>query len=282
MVTGRADIAPRLPRVSERTDNVTFRMFRDLRKNPSDSSGRGQDEEFTCFFLHHAGGSAVSFLPMQRWFPADWRLRAVELPGRGMLADQPPCRSTAEAVAALAPAFLAEVRGPFAIFGHSMGALVGYELARELQRCGSPPHWLGLSAMLPPRQVSVRFSERRDLWSRERLVRFLRDLGGTTDEMLENTDMVDYMVEILRTDLRIVDTYAYVDGPPLTVPLSVFSGEQDPLANPECNGDWNDHCARPVTFHALPGGHFYLFEQAERFAQCVTADVERARGVTLR
>lgn len=252
-------------------------MFRDLRKRPGAPAAGGPaapSEEFTCFFLHHAGGSSAGFLATARHFPPQWRLRAVDFPGRGAAAQEPPCRSTAEAVERLAPAFRREVDGPFAVFGHSMGALVGYELTRELERIGLAPLWLGVSAMPAPALVSTRFPDRRDLWSREQLVAFMRELGGTPDEMLEDADMVDYMVQILRNDLTVVDTYAYEDGPPLGVPLSVFSGAQDPLATPEMVDGWRAYSAAPVRFHSLPGGHFYLFEQAELLAAQVAEDAE--------
>jgi surfactin synthase thioesterase subunit len=252
-------------------------MFRELRKRPAPAPAGAEGQEFTCFFLHHAGGSSVSFMRMQRHFPAGWRLRAVELPGRGQSVEEPPCRDAAAAVATLAPAFLSEVRRPYALFGHSMGALIAFELARELQRAGRPPVWLGVSAMPAPGLVSSRFPDRRDLWSRERLTGFLQDLGGTPAEMLEDQDMRDYLVAILRNDLRIVDTYEYTEGPRLDMPLSVFTGADDPLTTPGMIEGWQAYCNRPVEFRSLPGGHFYLFEQSEDFARWVTEDIERTR-----
>jgi surfactin synthase thioesterase subunit len=121
--------------------------------------------------------------------------------------------------------------------------------------------------------VAGRFEERRDLWPRERLVTFMRSLGGTPDEMLRDADLVDYMVEILRSDLIVVDTYEYVERPPLGVPLSVFSGEQDPLTAKDLVEGWGQYCTEPVTFHSLPGGHFFLFDQVERFTQCLIKDI---------
>ncbi|GAA4834530.1 thioesterase II family protein [Kitasatospora terrestris] len=252
-------------------------MFRELRKRPAPPPGAPGPEEFTCFFLHHAGGSSASFLLMQRHLPSDWRLRAVELPGRGLASDDPPWRGTADAVRALAPELLREVTGPFAVFGHSMGALIGYELVRELVRGGRPPVWLGVSAMPAPDLVSTRFPDRRDLWPKERLVAFLRELGGTPEEMLADPDMVDYMVDLLRADLRIVDTYTHADGPPLDVPISVFTGTGDPLTTTPMIDGWRSRSTLPVAFHALPGGHFYLFEEPELLARHLAEDIEARR-----
>ncbi|MFE6767944.1 thioesterase II family protein [Streptomyces fimicarius] len=251
-------------------------MFRDLRKRP-DTSSSGPTEELTCYFLHHAGGSAAGFTSMARSFPAGWRLRAVDLPGRGSASLQPHCRDAAEAVELLMPALLADVSGPYCVFGHSMGALIGYELVRALERAGSPPVWLGVSAMPAPELASARFSERRDLWPPERLVDFMRVLGGTPDELLADPGTADWMVGILRGDLHLVDTYAYAQGPPVDVPMSVFMGADDELSTPELIDDWQSYCTRPVRFHFLPGGHFYLFDQAEGLARAMAEDIERSR-----
>lgn len=251
-------------------------MFRDLRKHPeapSDGAG-GPAGDFTCYFLHHAGGSSAGYMPLARAFPPNWRLRAVDLPGRGVASHKPHCRDASEAVELLAPAFRAEVSGPYAVFGHSMGALVGYELVRELDRTGLPPVWLGVSAMPAPKLASAHFKERRDLWPPERLIAFMRRLGGTPEEMLTDPDMADWMVGILRGDLRLVDTYTYTEGPLVTVPMSVYTGAEDELSTPEMIDDWQSYCTRPVRFHSLPGGHFYLFEQAESLARHMAEDIE--------
>ncbi|MFE0640680.1 thioesterase II family protein [Streptomyces sp. NPDC058877] len=251
-------------------------MFRDLRKLPGASSN-GPPEELTCYFLHHAGGSSAGYMPLAQAFPPGWRLRAIDLPGRGAASRQPHCRDAAEAVELIKPALLAEANGPYAVFGHSMGALIGYELVRELERAGRPPVWLGVSAMPAPRLACALFSERRDLWSPERLIGFMRRLGGTPEELLADPDTADWMVGVLRGDLHLVDTYAYAEGPPVTVPMSVFMGVEDELSRPELIDDWQSYCTRPVRFHSLPGGHFYLFEQAESLARHMAEDLARVR-----
>ncbi|MCX4675329.1 alpha/beta fold hydrolase [Streptomyces sp. NBC_01433] len=238
-------------------------------------SSNGPTEELTCYFLHHAGGSAAGYMPLAQAFPPDWRLRAIDLPGRGTDYHQPHCRDAAEAVELLKPAFLAEASGPYAVFGHSMGALIGYELVRELERAGLPPVWLGVSAMPAPKLACARFSERRDLWSPEQLISFMRRLDGTPEEMLTDPDIAAWMVGILRGDLHLVDTYEYAEGPPVTVPMSVFMGVEDELSTPELIDDWQSYCTRPVRFHYLSGGHFYLFEQAESLARYMAEDIAK-------
>lgn len=230
---------------------------------------------FTLLLVHHAGGSAAAFAPLVRHLPADWRVLAVDLPGRLMAMGEGGCRSAAEAVDWLAPLTRRVVDGPYGVFGHSMGALIAYELARELSRQGTAPAWVGLSGAPAPGHRPD--SAQRHLWSRERLTEFMRDLGGTPEEVLALPDVVGPMVRALRSDLAVVDTYEEFPGPPLPAPLSLFTGEDDPVAGAERVAPWAGHTTAPTREHSWPGGHFYLFEHAAAVCDRIVGDVTAAR-----
>ncbi|WP_370415607.1 thioesterase II family protein [Streptomyces fradiae] len=241
-------------------------------------AGTGEGEPFTLLLTHHAGGSAAAFAPLLRHLPAGWRLLAVDLPGRLMALGEGGCRTTAEAVEWLAPltrrVLDAPRAGSYGVFGHSMGALIAYELARELSRDGDPPVWVGLSGAPAPGHRPER--AQRHLWTRERLTAFLRELGGTPEEVLAVPDLVGPMVEALRGDLSIVDTYEEHPGPPLGVPLSLFTGADDPVAHPGLAAPWAGHTTGPTARHSWPGGHFYLFEHAAEVSARIAHDVADA------
>lgn len=255
---------------------MTSPIIRELRKNQGQAQGESSQEQVTCFFLHHAGGSSASFVWFPQHFPAHWRLRAAELPGRGVSMSEPPCRNITEVLDCLLPSVLDAADQPLAIFGHSMGALVGYELARELQRNGRPPVWLGMSGMPSPQAASRIFTERRDLWPLNRLLAFMRELGGTPDEMLQDAATVDYMVKILRRDLTIVDTYEYHPGAVLRMPIGVFWGVDDAVMTAQRREDWRNFTTAPVSFHSLPGGHFYLFDHVEQLSRHIVEEIRAA------
>ncbi|MFJ5781340.1 thioesterase II family protein [Streptomyces hydrogenans] len=233
----------------------------------------------TLLLVHHAGGSAAAFAPLVRHLPADWRLLAVDLPGRLMAVGESGCRSTTEVVDWLAPLTRRVLDGPYGVFGHSMGALVAYELARELSRDGLPPFWTGLSGAPAPGHRPDR--EQRHLWSRERLTRFMRELGGTPEEVLAIPDVVTAMVEALRGDLAVVDTYEEHPGPPLGAPLSLFSGEDDPVAHPALAAPWAGRTTAGTTRHSWPGGHFYLYEHTAAVCRTLTRDLTTAHDSLL-
>ncbi|MFF8845278.1 thioesterase II family protein [Streptomyces sp. NPDC015127] len=248
--------------------------LRDIR-NGSERRVRAADgEEFTLFLVHHAGGSAVSFLPLRSVFPDHWRVLATELPGRGASIGEPACSGMAEAVSWLLPAVRAEITGPYAVVGHSMGALVARELVRELEAAGTPPVLLGVSASPAP-HLSGQDGRYRNLRTREQLVRFLKDLGGTPDEVFEQPDLMDYLIEILRSDLAVLESYERSAGP-VSVPIAVYYGERDAAAHREIVEPWSEYSTAYTTVTSWPGGHFYLFDHAETFGARLAHDVREA------
>ncbi|OEJ21346.1 hypothetical protein AR457_36540 [Streptomyces agglomeratus] len=226
--------------------------------------------------MHHAGGSAVSFMPLREFLPDDWRLLALELPGRGAVAAAPVPATMADMVSLLLPALTEQLNGPYALFGHSMGALVAYELARELERLGMPPVLLGVSSSPAPHLRGVREGF-GDLRTREKLAGFLRDLGGTPPEAFDEPELMEYLTHVLRVDLDFLLNYTANPSGVLEVPLAVYFGERDPLAGRDLVSPWAGYSSVHTGFRCWPGGHFYLFDQPEEFGARWTRDV---RAVT--
>ncbi|MFE2595716.1 thioesterase II family protein [Streptomyces sp. NPDC059396] len=225
----------------------------------------------TLVFLHHAGGSAASFAPFTRQLPAHWNLWSVDLPGRLMATGERACRTSVQAAAYVARELRSLLSGPYAVFGHSMGALIAFEAARELSASGLRPEWVGLSGAPAPGHRPDR--AQRHLWPRERLTAFMQGLGGTPEQVFELPDLLDLMVEVLRGDLSIVDTYQVHPGPPLDAPLTVFTGENDPVAGPRIAAPWSGHSTARTTARSWPGGHFYLFEHVDEVCTAIRDEV---------
>jgi surfactin synthase thioesterase subunit len=257
---------------------------RDLRRWPEPVSAGAAGRpgcggaRFTLVFVHHAGGSAAAFAPFVRWLPAAWHLLSVDLPGRLLTTGERACRTSAQAVDFLLPRLRPLLDGPFAVFGHSMGALIAFEAARALSREGMPPLWVGLSGAAAPGHRSDEAG--RYAWPRDRLTAFMREMGGTPDSVFTMPDMLDRMVRVLREDLAIVDTYQKHPGPPLNIPVSVFTGQDDPVAPPGAASFWSEHTTARTRTHSWPGGHFYLFDHAEAVGSVIRQDIEAACRAT--
>ncbi|MEU1006997.1 alpha/beta fold hydrolase [Streptomyces sp. NPDC005890] len=219
----------------------------------------GPEPPFTLVLLHHAGGSARGFAPLLPHLPHQWRVLGADLPGRLLDRARPSCRTAGEAVDHLSRALRPELAGPYAVFGHSMGALLAFELVRRLEAEARGPCWLGVSAVLPPAARGTGPAA----WPAHRVLRYLHGLGGTPAGTDSRTALAELVARTVRQDLEVVDSYEYVDGPPLHTALSVFGGEDDPLAPPHLLRRWSAHSRRPMGCHLWPGGHFYLFDHAE-------------------
>ncbi|WP_330343103.1 thioesterase II family protein [Streptomyces sp. NBC_00557] len=232
------------------------------------------------FLFPHAGGSALMYQNWPAQFPAGWRVTTLDAPGHGTLAGQPPL-SDGDALVAhhldrLAPE-LGAGEPAFALFGHSMGALVAYELARRLTARGRPPVWLGLSACGAPRRNGPPVPARARELSDEELRRRVAQLGGTPPKVLNHPGLWRYFAPVIRADLRLVESWRPAPaGEPLPVPVSLFGGAEDAVVGPAALERWSGHCARLLATHVFPGGHFYFQDDLAAVARAVTHDVTEA------
>jgi medium-chain acyl-[acyl-carrier-protein] hydrolase len=149
---------------------------------------------------------------------------------------------------------------PFAFFGHSMGALISFELARHLRRIHYPgPAQLFISAHRAP-QLPDSNSPLHDLPD-SALIDALSRLGGTPQAILQHTELMNVMLPILRADLTLCETYVYTAESPLDCPIAVFGGEQDSMVSTQELREWRYQTRSACTLHILPGDHFFLHSQ---------------------
>jgi surfactin synthase thioesterase subunit len=219
--------------------------------------------ELTLVLVPHAGGSAGSFVPLLPHLPESWRILVPELPARATAPKQQACPSVESAVDTFTEALAGELSGPYAVFGHCLGALIAFELVHALAKHGHQPLWVGVSGSPAPQLVVPEPANGRpEDWSREQYVDYMRWLGATPEALWSNTVLADRMIAALRNDLIVNHGYRYEGRTPLTSPLSVMRGNSDPLVSATEMRPWSDH-AGVTDFHTWPGDHFYLFQHAE-------------------
>jgi medium-chain acyl-[acyl-carrier-protein] hydrolase len=146
---------------------------------------------------------------------------------------------------------------PFAFFGHSMGALVSYEFARRLQREGQPePFQLFVSGCVAPHERDI--SDPTYNLPEPEFIAELRNLQGTPAEVLDNAELMQFMIPIIRADFKASQTYKYVPGPPLECSLRAFGGLKDEMVPREKVDAWSEHTRGSFRAQMLPGDHFFL------------------------
>jgi medium-chain acyl-[acyl-carrier-protein] hydrolase len=213
------------------------------------------------FCFPYAGANAMVYRSWADKLPSHIEVVAIQLPGRGKRRQERPLTSLSKLVDLLGSAPLKE---PFAFFGHSMGALVAFELARLLrrERRALPLH-LFISSRSAP-QLNSCHRPLHDLPTSE-LMQELNQLDGTPREVLEHPELMEMMLPILRADFSICDTYEYSQAAPLPCPISAFGGFQDadvPRQNLEA---WREQTSSSFTLRMLPGKHFFLHSNETLF-----------------
>jgi medium-chain acyl-[acyl-carrier-protein] hydrolase len=208
-----------------------------------------------------AGGGARTFSAWLVDLPPELErtveLWAVNLPGRESTLADARFTDLGSLVEALRPQIAPVLRAPFAFFGYSMGALIGFELARSLRTEGldGPVH-LVVSAFraphLPDPHEAMHDRPDADLVAR------LRELGGTPPEVLREPELIDLLLPLLRADLSICETYVHRAGEPLDCSLTAFGGADDAEVSREELEGWQSHARGPFELHVFPGGHFFI------------------------
>lgn len=208
------------------------------------------------FCFSYAGAGASIYRTWSDSLPADVEVCPVQLPGRGTRLEEAPFTQLAPLVEALAQALDPLLDKPFAFFGHSLGALVAFELARQLRRqSGVQPVRLFVSADFAP-QVHHRERPIHALPEKEFLAELQR-LSGIPGKVLEEADLMQMMLPILRADFAVYETYAYSTEPPLNCPISTFGGLQDRRVSRGDLEGWRDQTSASFSLRMFPGDHFF-------------------------
>jgi medium-chain acyl-[acyl-carrier-protein] hydrolase len=208
------------------------------------------------FCFPYAGGGASIFRTWSDGLPMDVEVCPVQFPGRGTRLTETPFTQLSPLVQAVAQALVPLLDKPFAFFGHSLGALVGFELARQLHRqSGVQPVRLFVSADRAP-QISRRDRPIHALPERE-FLKELRRLNGIPGKVLEEVELMQIMLPVLRADFAVYETYVYSTEPPLNCPISTFGGLQDHRVSRGDLEAWRDQTSASFSLRMFSGDHFF-------------------------
>jgi len=210
------------------------------------------------FCFPHAGGAASTFRPWSTGVPDGLEIHAAQLPGRESRILERPIDRFDELIDRLTAAIEPAATDEFALFGHSAGALIAWELARSLRRSGGPaPVHLFVSACQPPSNVRSSYRDLHELGDTELLAK-LREMNGTPAEAMNNPELMRLVLPVIRSDLALFADYDAAPGDILDCPVTVLGGARDPLVPPDALALWADATSGEVETRVLDGDHFYL------------------------
>jgi medium-chain acyl-[acyl-carrier-protein] hydrolase len=224
------------------------------------------------FCFPYAGGNATIFQSWSRNLPEQIELCAIQLPGHGDRLKELPFQNLAELTEALVPELHPYLDRPYALFGHSMGALISFEVARQLQLHQPSLHRLKhlfVSGRRAP-HLPDRLPHLHQLPDRE----FLEELShfnGTPAEVLNNAELMQFFMPTLRSDFSVCETYRYVEAAPLTCPITVFGGVDDSIEPVDLMQGWSLQTQCQTSIENVPGGHFFIQSQQQRILTTIVS-----------
>lgn len=224
------------------------------------------------FCFPYAGGSASGFLPWRTGLAPDIELCAVQLPGRGPRLAEPAMRELDGLLDALASVIRDHARPPFAFFGHSLGALLAFELTRRLRRArlSMPERLIVSAACAPPcRGTSRRLHELDD----DALLQALRDYNGTPPEALAHRELMELLLPAIRADFSLLHDYRYAAEAALPLPITVLAGRRDSHVPAESLHRWQECSTVPVRQAWFEGDHFFLHTHLHAVLAVVHAEL---------
>jgi medium-chain acyl-[acyl-carrier-protein] hydrolase len=208
-----------------------------------------------CF--PYAGGAAHVFHTWPAGLPRDVEVCAVQLPGRAFRFGEPCIARMEPLIEAIDAAAIPLMDRPFALFGHSMGALLAFELARRLRRRGGPrPAQLVVSGYRAP-QLPAPLPPLHTLPAGV-FVPELRRRHGAPDNALDDPEILELVLPALRADFEIIETYAYAPEEPLDIPLTALGGHDDAGVPVAHLAAWAEQTRSAFEVSVFPGGHFFL------------------------
>lgn len=239
--------------------------------------GGTEGAELRLFCLPYAGGSAVRiYQDWEQSLPGFVEVVCVELPGRGARFGELPYTHPEPLINELLRAILPRLDLPFAIFGHSLGGMLGFEIARRLEHDhASPPRWLFVSAFEAP--DLPREPDLDHLLPDAAFRARIRELNGTPQEVLEDEGLMQLLYPVLRADFAVADAYSWRPGPPLGCPLTVFGGVDDAEVPPSTLEGWRRQTTGPFALRLLPGDHFFLHTAHDLLLDRLAADLSASR-----
>jgi medium-chain acyl-[acyl-carrier-protein] hydrolase len=221
------------------------------------------------FCFPYAGGSAMVFRDWQNNLPETIQVCPVEFPGRGFRLMEAPFEDVTSLVKAMVTDIQSLLNLPFAFFGHSLGALVSFELSCLLRQehAKVPIHLFVSGRQAPP----IPDLSPMHALSEPDLVSELRRLGGTPKAVLENAEIIQLLLPMVRADLKIDETYNYKTSEPFDFPITIFGGSEDPETNKEDLEAWKEHTRGKFSLQMFPGNHFFINTAQELLLESIRA-----------
>ncbi|WP_327091571.1 alpha/beta fold hydrolase [Nonomuraea sp. NBC_01738] len=227
-----------------------------------------------CF--PHAGGSASYYFPVSQALSPAVEVLAIQYPGRQDRRTEPLIDDVHTLAAQIADNLGPWTDRPFALFGHSMGATVAYEVARLLEERGHRPLHLFASGRRAPSRYR---DENVHRLGDDGVIGEMKRLNGTDSQVLGDEELLRMVLGAVRNDYKAIETYRHKVGPKLECPVTALVGDDDPKTTVEEAESWSWHTNGPFELGVYRGGHFYLNSHKTELLRRITQQLTSVRKV---
>lgn len=225
------------------------------------------NSKITLYCLPFAGGHTMSYSDFQANVADTILIKPLELPGRGKRIREPLLTNLEAMVDDVFQQIQSDLNGiSYAIYGHSMGAILGYLLTKRILNAGKPaPLHLFFSGREAPSVVDN--DPPKHEFSKQEFINHINGLGGLPPEILEHTELMDFFEPILRADFQAIETYSYQPSSAFDIPITILHGLADKEVAYQDLLPWQQESNQPIAIKTFSGGHFFIFEQLSQLGQ---------------
>lgn len=212
--------------------------------------------KITLFCFPYAGGSASIYYGWKKYINKDIEIIPVELAGRGKRFDCQAYDKIDDVVDDAFEIVKKSINGPYGLFGHSMGSIIAFELAHRINDYNlSNPQYLFVSGRKPPHLVKN--EKIIHLLPDNEFINKIMDMGGTSKEVFENKELLEIYLPMIRKDFKMVESYKYIEKPPLDVEMIVFYGDEEKIQDSEAK-QWSIYTNKGYRLFRFNGNHFFI------------------------
>lgn len=233
--------------------------------------------QLVCF--PHAGGSASFYLPVSAALTPAIDVAAIQYPGRQDRRAEPNVGSIPDLANAIFNAIRPLADRPLAFFGHSMGAILAYEVAVRLEDAGAAP--LARLYVSGRRAPSCRRQESLHQQTDQAITAELEHLSGTSSDLLADPEVLAMILPAVKSDYKAIETYRPVGTRPVQAPVTAIIGDEDSKVTVDEARAWRQYSTASFDLRVLPGGHFYLIDRGREVIRLIAGDLTGKGGSLL-
>ncbi|ABG50658.1 Thioesterase [Trichodesmium erythraeum IMS101] len=224
--------------------------------------------QLRLFCFHPSAAGATLFRLWGKYLPSNIEVCAIQLPGRETRIKETLITKWDDLLSPLIQELQPLITEyPFVFFGHSLGALISFEVVRQLRRQKLPiPKYMFVSGRRPPH---IPIDNLRHQAPNPILISILREYGGTPEAVLQNQDLMELFLPILRADFTLNEKYIYFPEAPFEFPIVAFRGTDDIEVSKQKLSQWEQHTISNFALHEFPGGHMFFQQQPKVLIEAI-------------